>query len=150
MNVGNTAVKKLYYGDSLVNMTVENNGGGSITIDPTLDSGSSNPVANSAITNGIDSRLLNVYYGSANYAGEGVKILQKTYNNSSATGWGYLSSINNKSIIDNDYTKVNKFSLVETSAITTSITSSSTDSQVPSAKAVYDQIGDIETLLSNI
>ena len=30
--------------------------------------------------------------------------------------------------------------LVETSAITTSVTSSSTDSQVPSAKAVYDQL----------
>lgn len=30
---------------------------------------------------------------------------------------------------------------VETSAITTSITSSSTDAQVPSAKAVYDQMG---------
>lgn len=39
---------------------------------------------------------------------------------------------------------------VDTSAITTSITSSSTDAQVPSAKAVYDTIGDIETLLSQI
>ena len=40
--------------------------------------------------------------------------------------------------------------LVETSAITTSISSSSTDSQVPSAKAVYDIVGNIETLLSKI
>jgi hypothetical protein len=39
---------------------------------------------------------------------------------------------------------------VDTSAITTSITSSSTDAQVPSAKAIYDIIGDIETLLSQI
>ena len=39
---------------------------------------------------------------------------------------------------------------INTSAIVTSITSSSTDSQVPSAKAVYDVIGDIETLLSQI
>ena len=37
-----------------------------------------------------------------------------------------------------------KFSLVETSAITTSVTSSSTDSQVPSAKAVYDQFGGLK------
>ena len=40
--------------------------------------------------------------------------------------------------------------LVETSAITTSISSSSTDTQVPSAKAVYDMVGNIETLLSKI
>jgi len=39
---------------------------------------------------------------------------------------------------------------VETSAITTSVTSASTDSQVPSAKAVYDIVGNIETLLSQI
>ena len=39
---------------------------------------------------------------------------------------------------------------VDTTAITTAITSSSTDAQVPSAKAVYDQIGNIETLLSQI
>ena len=39
---------------------------------------------------------------------------------------------------------------VDTSAITTAITSSSTDAQVPSAKAVYDIVGNIETLLSQI
>ena len=39
---------------------------------------------------------------------------------------------------------------VDTSAITTSISSSSTDAQVPSAKAVYDIVGNIETLLSKI
>ena len=33
---------------------------------------------------------------------------------------------------------------VETSAITTSVTSSSTDTQVPSAKAVYDQLGGLK------
>ena len=39
---------------------------------------------------------------------------------------------------------------VDTSAITTSVTSESTDAQVPSAKAVYDIVGNIETLLSKI
>ena len=34
--------------------------------------------------------------------------------------------------------------LVETSAITTTITSSSTDAQVPSAKAVNDQLGGLK------
>ena len=41
-------------------------------------------------------------------------------------------------------------SKVDTSAITTTITSSSTNSQVPSAKAVYNIVGNIETLLSQI
>lgn len=39
---------------------------------------------------------------------------------------------------------------LDTSSITTSVTSSSTDTQVPSAKAVYDIVGNIETLLSKI
>ena len=34
--------------------------------------------------------------------------------------------------------------VVETSSITTAITSSSTDAQVPSAKAVYDQMGGLK------
>lgn len=56
--------------------------------------------------------------------------------------------------LTNYYTKSETNTLlgdkVDTSAITTSITSSSTDAQVPSAKAVYDIVGDIETLLSQI
>lgn len=36
------------------------------------------------------------------------------------------------------------------SYITTAITSTSTDKEVPSAKAVYDELGNIETLLSQI
>lgn len=39
---------------------------------------------------------------------------------------------------------------VQKSDIATTLSSSSTDSQVASAKCVYDMIGDIETLLSNI
>ena len=41
-------------------------------------------------------------------------------------------------------TQALSISVVETSAITTSVTSSSTDSQVPSAKAVYDQLGGLK------
>lgn len=37
-----------------------------------------------------------------------------------------------------------------TSNLVTSVSSSSTDSQYPSAKCVYDIIGDIETLLSEV
>lgn len=50
--------------------------------------------------------------------------------------------------ITNDVISVS--GVVMTSAITTTITSSSTDAQVPSAKAVYDQIGNINTILESI
>ena len=116
--------------------------GGSVTIDPTLDSGSSNPVANSAITNGINSRILNIVKSDQNWAGQGITSIDKTFNNSSYTAAIFVASINQKPILgSSDYNSPQKFSLVETSAITTSITSGSTDSQVPSAKAVYNALG---------
>ena len=65
----------------------------------------------------------------------------------------YYPKINGKGILttnsifaQNNY----NFQLVETSAITTSVTSASTDSEIPSAKAVYDTIGDINTILQSI
>jgi hypothetical protein len=47
-------------------------------------------------------------------------------------------TINNQAIFNNS--NLTNLSLVETSAITTTVSSSSTDAQVPSAKAVYDAI----------
>lgn len=47
-------------------------------------------------------------------------------------------------------TQALNISVVETSAITTSVTSESTDAQVPSAKAVYDIVGNINTILESI
>lgn len=43
-----------------------------------------------------------------------------------------------------DYEGYFNFHLVETSAVTTSMSSTSTDTQVPSAKAVYDQLGGLK------
>ena len=43
-----------------------------------------------------------------------------------------------------DYGGFFNFHLVETSAVTTSMSSTSTDSQVPSAKAVYNQLGGLK------
>ena len=45
---------------------------------------------------------------------------------------------------DTDVNTIFNFHLVETSAVTTSMSSTSTDSQVPSAKAVYDQLGGLK------
>ena len=115
-------------------------GGGSVTVDPSLDSGSTNPVANSAITNAFntytaleDSERGIVRYWSwitPNYPYGNVFL-----SNFAINGRCPLSQQNGV----NSY--IWQFSLVETSAITTSMSSSSTDAQVPSAKAVYDQLG---------
>ena len=66
----------------------------------------------------------------------------------------YYGTSNNKTEIKLKPLKINgesalktassSISVIETSAITTSVTSSSTDSQVPSAKAVYDQFGGLK------
>ena len=119
--------------------------GGSVTVDSALNSGSTNPVQNKAIAaNIID------HYESAN------DIMGKPRYLKAVTKRGgisiplslYFSTINNKDIFANNGNNiiptVNTFSLVETSAITTSMTSSSTDAQVPSAKAVYDQFGGLK------
>ena len=50
-----------------------------------------------------------------------------------------IKTINNESILGEG-----NIHLVETSAVTTSMSSSSTDTQVPSAKAVYDQLGGLK------
>lgn len=121
-------------------------GGGSVTVDPTLDSGSTNPVANSAITAALDTKISNIGKTNQTWVGQGVTSLMKYYknNNGGASLGLYLSSINGKSIIEDSYVNLNQFSLVETSAITSAMTSSSTDAQVPSAKAVYDTLGGLK------
>lgn len=135
-------------------------GGGSITIDPSLDSGSTNPVANSAITQNFYNYAkfvgdasngygVNVYFneGTGNYMGINLSKLKTTANGTSQTStssWCRISTINGKKAFSTNAANVSDFSLVETSAITTSVTSSSTDAQVPSAKAVYDQLGGLK------
>lgn len=122
-------------------------GGGSITIDPTLNTGSTNAVANSAITTAInakqDSSKLPTYIVNGwNYDKSTHKVsVEKTLksNGGVMNVSNSVITINNQDIFNN--TNVSNLNLVETSAITTSVTSSSTDAQVPSAKAVNDKLG---------
>lgn len=144
-------------------------GGGSITIDPSLDSGSTNPVANSAITNAINDRQLKREYVGSEKVFTSSDIINRReilcpmfrcYSNNSTNtelvlenkDLGlYFPTVNGKNIFSTNKYETNWLGdVIETSAITTSVTSSSTDTQVPSAKAVYDIVGNIETLLSKI
>ena len=125
-------------------------GGGSITIDPSLDSGSTNPVANSAITTAINDRATKSQAVGGYQFGMTNDVLNITLESVSKGNIGndiYYPSINGKGIFTNNLTWAQNnynFQLVETSAITTSVTSASTDAQVPSAKAVYDQLGGLK------
>ena len=119
-------------------------GGGSITIDPSLDSGSTNAVANSAITNAINSKMDEVnfasFYGNQYYAGlKGYYYDSQTETQTEKFNWGMVWQ-SDGSIGFDALGNLAVFNKIDTSAITTSVTSSSTDSQVPSAKAVYDQL----------
>ena len=132
-------------------------GGGGITIDPSLDSGSTNPVANSAIT-----KVLSNYYYARKISNSPYSSPYGTISSNGCVGFTlsfanianpnldissplWLSTINGKDIFHVNPSAPNKdyfnLNLVETSAITTAVTSSSTDAQVPSAKAVNDKLG---------
>lgn len=164
--VSGTNIKTINNQSILGEGNIDIQGGGNVTVDPSLDSGSTNPVANSAITNAIynqtarfddnasDGYLVSLSpYEDENFIGiigGKIKTLANSTPQSSSAIYLYISTINGKKTLSKSSSNTKDFSLVETSAITTSITSASTDAQVPSAKAVYDIVGNIETLLSKI
>lgn len=131
-------------------------GGGEITIDAALDANSPNAVANSAITTAIDAKASkNEAVGSYQFGAtsnvDWINFNKVNFAQSLSTI--YYPKINGKGILTTNYNWAKNnydFQLLETSAIQTTLSSSSTDEQVPSAKAVYDALGDIETLLSQI
>ena len=113
-------------------------GGTSITIDPTLNSGSTNPVANSAITDAFN----NVANIRQNNDSMHVRWYDVRDYNGTFKFSIYNFSINGRMPLSRQNatdSNVDNFSLVETSAITSAMTSGSTHSEVPSAKAVYDK-----------
>lgn len=117
-----------------------------LNIAQTTGSSSADVMSQSAVTNAINGKLSDVDFFEANFAGTGTTGLRKSRDNSTYGAYAFVASINQKPILSSSYLYVNQFSLVETSAITTSITSTSTDAQVPSAKAVYDQLGGLKLM----
>ena len=116
------------------NITIE--GGGDVTVDTSLNSGSINPVANSVVTN-------NTLSGGVE-TNEYLRTVRFKKNNGQVAFYKRFAAINGNSVMVDGTTTAPDFKLVEKSAITTSISSSSTDAQVPSAKAVYDQLGGLK------
>lgn len=122
-------------------------GGGGGTVDQTFDRDSTNAIANSAVTrNTVGS------YGSSSTGG---KTFLQAYDQK---GHGVdklsigFSKINNTPIFKkySNLFELTNFSLVETSAVTSAVTSSSTDDEIPTAKAVYDAMPTVPTSASQL
>lgn len=134
--------------DNVISVT----GGGSVTIDSSFDRNSENAISNKVVSRGT----IGSYGLTSEGSGANLRNIIQAYDQG---GYGIsnknlvYTNINNKpviSIYSNKYNVPYNIEVVETSAITTAVTSSSTDSEIPSAKAVYDIVGNIETLLSQI
>lgn len=93
-----------------VTYDIQGSGGGGITIDPTLDSGSTNPVANSAITTALDNKVNVVDNEVPDYVVESEITYQGGYPSQSETAstWGDASMFTLKysyfGISDTNYT----------------------------------------------
>lgn len=116
--------------------------GGGITVVQTTGTSTSDVMSQKSVTDVFNTYTLTSDYDSG--------ILRwwrwetpggnKTINNFSINGKLPLS----EQTVENDFINIEHFHLVETSAVTTSMSSTSTDTQVPSAKAVYDQLGGLK------
>ena len=119
----------------------------SVSADTSLDSGSTNAVANSAVATKINDSFVGTAASQGGMGGKHLYTLSFKRNNNTyldANNAFHVMPINGiypvkRGVQDLDW--YDGLSLVETSAITTAITSSSTDAQVPSAKAVNDKLG---------
>lgn len=144
--VSGTNIKTINGETLLGEGNIEIQGGGDVNVDQSLDSGSTNPVANSAITNALhETYFYNLSKQSDHKPETKFSLLWKYIDTKQTTSYNpffVIAGINGTKIasLGGNPDRTN-FELVETSAITTSISSSSTDSQVPSAKAVNDKLG---------
>ena len=137
---------------TIVDNVINASGGGSITIDPSLDSGSTNAVANSAITTAINSKenhltdYLKTWEIKNKYSNQ-CNALYFTYrrNNSEVTGWFPFANINGTSVESE-----NNFNLVETSAFTAH-TADTTIHVTTAQTASWDgAVSDISTISGNV
>ena len=114
-------------------------GGGGITIDSSFSTSSENPLQNKVIS-------LNLTNGDGDI-----------FNTSGKYHWGFysvggvstnkgfwLDTINGETVLKKSNLTVRNLSFVETSAVTSAMTSGSTDSEIASAKCVYDTLGGLK------
>lgn len=118
------------------NIEIQGGGGSSINVVQTTGASTADVMSQDAITNAL--RKTNLV--SASYSSGHLDLESKDPFNTSYRTMLKFGMINGMTVANIGSTRPS-FSLVETSAITTSVTSESTDTQVPSAKAVNDKLG---------
>jgi hypothetical protein len=129
------------------NIDIQGGGGSDINVVQTTGTSTTDVMSQSAVTN-IQQNVITQYGNS--YDGQGRTGLwaKKANGNDDDNLSIFATKINGKDIISGGYSQRTRIpvglSLVETSAITTAITSSSTDAQIPSAKGVYDKFDEVE------
>lgn len=145
--VSGTNIKTINNESILGSGNIEIEGGSDINVVQTTGTSTTDVMSQDAVTTQLDNKA----NSSAAVGGYQFGATSNVGNiRLNAVGSGYIGSaiyyptINGKGILTSNLTWAKNnynFQLVETSAITTSVTSSSTDAQVPSAKAVNDKLG---------
>ena len=140
--VSGTNIKTINNESLLGEGNIDIQGGSSVNVVQDIGTSTSDVMSQAAVRNAF-----NTYSVSANYDG-GIESWW-TWRKPNGSNGIYNFSINGKLPLsmqqsDTDVIGLFNFHLVETSAVTTSMSSTSTDTQVPSAKAVYDQLGGLK------
>lgn len=140
--VSGTNIKTINNESLLGEGNIDIQGGSSVNVVQATGTSTSDVMSQDAVT-----KAFNEYTVEANYSSGIPKwwtwttpTSTKSINNFSINGKLPLS----QQTVTNDFVDIEHFHLVETSAVTTSVSSTSTDTQVPSAKAVYDQLGGLK------
>lgn len=140
--VSGTNIKTINNESILGEGNIDIQGGSSVNVVQTTGTSTSDVMSQDAVT-----KSFNTYTVTADYDSGEVRYWTWTNPTSSKSICNF--SINGKlpltrRTVSNDFISMEHFHLVETSAVTTSVSSTSTDSQVPSAKAVYNQLGGLK------
>lgn len=143
--VSGTNIKTINNESLLGEGNIDIQGGSSVNVVQTTGTSTSDVMSQDAVT-----EAFNTYTVSASNRANGKIdawqwIIPSNWENPKI----YNFSINGKLPLskeesNTDYDGFFNFHLVETSAVTTSMSSTSTDTQVPSAKAVYNQLGGLK------
>ena len=143
--VSGTNLKTINNESLLGEGNIDIQGGSSVNVVQTTGTSTSDVMSQDAVT-----KAFNTYTARKDYLeGKTRYWAWKTPSFPSGTNTINNFSINGKLPLsmqqsDTDVNTIFNFHLVETSAVTTSMSSTSTDTQVPSAKAVYDQLGGLK------
>lgn len=144
--VSGTNIKTINNESLLGEGNIDIQGGSSVNVVQATGTSTSDVMSQDAVTDAFNTYTLETANGA-----NGKTIYWRWR---SPSNWMYESGISNFSINGKlplskqesatDSTDIFNFHLVETSAVTTSVSSTSTDTQVPSAKAVYNQLGGLK------